>query len=595
MSFILRNLTCLRRCTTAIKYQNCATYSLNEESNKKLENDRTSIFDYIEKNHEHLTSENCLEILKKISISSYNVEFKTPREKKNILIVCDKLDKQIDNINLYEAIDAVKLLKDLKIKKNSIIFTTLLKKIQNETKSIKDTNFTELEEIRTLLIEIKIDEAKLLRKDIQESLDSTIRNNNNNIFILCTDLYNAVHFKDPDKKLIVSILRKISKYPLRYSVGTAASIYTSSFVFPDIIIKENFNIRKFEYHIIGNITKLSFKNILDVIKRLSVSSLTTKFSNDLYNSEFIDFLITSLMSNENFSFEIGIDILYDLQNLRHHNTKIIDYLMIKCFENPRLILKLNRMQLIAFTLGLSISIETPPLWDSIKQYILKNERSKLSFTKQCYNLILLNYYNHELISLTFKNSEAFFNQLKIYEKIRIRFIYQMVKTLEPSYKEYLPSVQLLKYFSSLNNINRHVKINDNVLNTLEKALGGHEYVQSNVFTKYDHFLHHIVVMRKGGFPVAINHVDNRNVSVNIEDIIIPPESKIIAFLYYGNNEYYRNVKHLRKKYIIYNNSIESLGYSVIPINLDDWTNMNQKEKIPFIMNEIKLRYTPNEI
>lgn len=240
------------------------------ESNKKLENDTTSIFDYIEKNHEHLTSENCLEILKKISKSSYNVEFKTPREKKNILIVCDKLDKQIDNINLYEAIDAVKLLKDLKIKKNSIIFTTLLKKIKNETKSVKDNNFTELEEVRTLLSEIKIDEAKFLRKDIQESLNSTIRNNNN-IFVLCTDLYNAVHFKDPDKKLIVSILRKISKYPLRYSVGTAASIYTSSFVFPDIIIKENFNIRKFEYHIIGNITKLSFTNILDVIKRLSVS------------------------------------------------------------------------------------------------------------------------------------------------------------------------------------------------------------------------------------------------------------------------------------------------------------------------------------
>lgn len=33
-------------------------------------------------------------------------------------------------------------------------------------------------------------------------------------------------------------------------------------------------------------------------------------------------------------------------------------------------------------------------------------------------------------------------------------------------------------------------------------------------------------MRKGGFPVAINHIDNRNVSVNIEDIVIPPESKM---------------------------------------------------------------------
>lgn len=151
-------------------------------------------------------------------------------------------------------------------------------------------------------------------------------------------------------------------------------------------------------------------------------------------------------------------------------------------------MNLSRIDLLRFTGVLSICVETPPLWDLIKNIILENKAGREITVPLAYNLTVLNFRPRQLISEVLRMTESKFYHLYENTKNQALFVYQMVKTLDKDYNGPWPSTTVLKLLLQQKSIITHAQINEDVLLTLEKALGGSEYVQSSLLTKYRHFI-----------------------------------------------------------------------------------------------------------
>ncbi|XP_043476998.1 FAST kinase domain-containing protein 1, mitochondrial-like [Leptopilina heterotoma] len=494
-------------------------------------------------------------------------------------------------MNLSESIEVLRLMCDLKIPTNSIFCQSLLKKIQREIGSLTDLNFINVEELWILLKKMR---KSTLVISIMNDLKITQKsfNKEQSIYSMCSNLYRAANSMHVNKELLISIMQSISNYRGEIPIFSAISIYNSCLKFPEILTNENIDFRKIENVIITNSKQVTYGHVCKILLTIAKLSAQKKL-HDPYNPELIDSLISAQLTRK-LSFENEIEILSYLQQIGHLNTNLLDDLIVKCLEDQFLIMNLSRVDLLKFTGVLSICVETPPLWDLIKNIILKNKICKDITIPLAYNLTVLNFRPQQLISEALKITESKYYNLYEYTRNQALFVYQVIKTLDKDYNGPWPSRTVLKAILQQKSIITHAQINEDVLCTLEKALGGSEYVQSTLLTTYRHFINHIVVMRKGGFPMAINHSDNKKTVTYIDDIIVPSDSKIIAILYFDTDNYLRNINKLKTQFVLYMKSIEALGYSVIPLNLKEWTSMSNKDKIPFIMNEIKSRY-PDEI
>ncbi|XP_049784968.1 uncharacterized protein LOC126187753 isoform X3 [Schistocerca cancellata] len=149
----------------------------------------------------------------------------------------------------------------------------------------------------------------------------------------------------------------------------------------------------------------------------------------------------------------------------------------------------------------------------------------------------------------------------------------------------LPPDDIIQKASRLNGDN----VNEFPLKgALEHGLGGASYLQTRFTTKLGHFIDHVIVMRKGGYPVAVNHSkDQEPMKQLIEDLIIPPDSKVILVLAFHRGCYTLNCKRLRGHFDMMCKGLEAMGYAVVPVSLSLWSDIPDYEKIPYLMQNIK--------
>ncbi|XP_067132608.1 FAST kinase domain-containing protein 1, mitochondrial-like [Centruroides vittatus] len=140
-----------------------------------------------------------------------------------------------------------------------------------------------------------------------------------------------------------------------------------------------------------------------------------------------------------------------------------------------------------------------------------------------------------------------------------------------------------------------LKTNFKLDSFLKHGLGGEQFFQINVMTKYGHGIDYLLVMRKGGYPIAIRNLEatedeeikQRTEITFVEDLQIPLDSKIITIIVADDLCFCKNSGHLKGWMKLQLQTLGKLGYLPLMINLRNWESLQDHEKIPYLMREIQ--------
>ncbi|XP_076309291.1 FAST kinase domain-containing protein 2, mitochondrial-like [Tachypleus tridentatus] len=175
------------------------------------------------------------------------------------------------------------------------------------------------------------------------------------------------------------------------------------------------------------------------------------------------------------------------------------------------------------------------------------------------------------------------------------------------YEEVLTNASLLHCTSPLGPFLPSKKINEAIClernsriskdfplkNYLEIAVGGPQFLKTKLQTRSGHFIDHMIVMRKGDYPVAINDCTKQSSADSdhhfdlCEDVPLPFDGRRVAILVADKSFYCREPPFLKGYIKSKIKSLSQTGFSPVLINLKQWSELFDHEKIPYLMREVK--------
>ncbi|XP_012272068.1 uncharacterized protein LOC105695254 isoform X2 [Orussus abietinus] len=509
------------------------------------------------------------------------------RNTKEFSLLCEALKRNIRSLSTSETIEMLKFLSFFKVPSNSVVFNMLLVIVKDliNRLSMWDLIFlhfllgqiqeTPLIQGIKIALPIVFDinvPTKLDRQNVNE-LASSLR-------FLCTTAKNS--------KTIEFLLDNVKNKPLnvKAAIDLYIALYSLEYLpekyIPLLTSSQNIIAKELKKPTIGTIANLLHLMLDKRTERQPV----------FYHEGVIDACAAAVITN-GMSFVQGARILCILNYLHHTHIQLLDYLATKCFEDPNLLTTCAPKMVESFVQGLSMADYKPIFWENIQSAIISSriferiEKMDCDLTRFAVNLLCLDCFLPELLDKIFRPSNG---ELKVNKDIVL--LYQAVRALYPMYGGQWFSIDL----SNSEGIHYH-KSWFIMQDTLEQALGGRQYVLTAMRTKLGHFIDHAIVMRKGGYPVAVNTLSETcsgttNTLLNqcIEDIQIPLGSQVILILYLSGGAYSTNTSNLHGGWSLMIRSIEAWsGHKVVIVRSQLWKDLPAQERIPYIMQAIKLK------
>lgn len=566
-------------------------------NNMKIPYRSIKILDEAATNYTKMTVHEVMNTLSMLFKASQNVkDVESIRKHVGFIRLCEVLNKDIRLMNSNDIIESLKVFTYLEVPSDNFLTQSLLQMIH--------TNIYEIS------LRDKIFIVFLLRKMERSPLRDTL--------LLALPLVFEIELPtkvDSEDTLLLSwSLRFISennknskKYPMmqdtilnlllinlknknNLDVQTAQSIFHSlccEFHLSSAAVKILSKIQKI---LTVKAKQLDVQNIIKILNQL-VTVKNKEYGCRFYDESLVDACVNSALSS-NINFANGIQLLKLLNDLNHAHISLLEYLAAKCFEEPNLLKDASYYKLSIFLEGFTNADYKPVFWDIIKDAILANEVENKPFRRSmirfALHLIALDCYSPKLLDKVFSQNIRSDNIMKnIYAK-EILLLYQSVKTFYPMYDESWPSQDILEHAT--------VAVNPvppmwSLRAALELALGGSQYVHNDVRTRLGHYIDHVIVMRKGGYPIAINTITcSESDTIYIEDIQTPSESQIILIFNLPDDAYAVNSQRLKSTWLLKIKSAEALTKSnTIAINFTSWMKLPEYERVPYLMQAIKLK------
>ena len=189
------------------------------------------------------------------------------------------------------------------------------------------------------------------------------------------------------------------------------------------------------------------------------------------------------------SLEEGAKVMSRLQYLGHQHEPLLDYLSFKCYENQSLLFKMESDDFFLLVTGLASFNYKPRGWKNIEKLLIEHKCLEACHKNNLINFVcklaMQDFYPENLISKAFSLSVQECNSMKPVTKNHLRLLYQLVKTLNPSYT----GSWLSKPASNIISHRSNLFLSDYpFLPIIRKAFGGPEYVQTKVETTLGHLL-----------------------------------------------------------------------------------------------------------
>lgn len=567
--------------------ESCALSSINA----------TNILDYISNQYPNMDLKDILDILTILAriVNEDGKQFNL-KDHKGFKILCNKLQEQIRIMNVSDAIQVIKLLSFLDIPASTMIIQSLLQIVRNSV------NDLDIHQIHLLLIILRKMEQTTLSSALLIALPILIPN------LLTTKLdyldlkelslallyIKYVEKKDLVKKIYNSIESLVMNNSRNVPVSTLKYIFISLCGLSNKkkFVNENFKtmevIREALFHKINQLTP---SDILECLNEISKNVIEGEMIPYSYNTTFINELLNVAIS-KNMDFVTCFYIAKYLNSISYIYLPFIEFMINEYLKED--VIKEMRPSNIKEILHTLSNAE----YQSVPWIALENKFLDVTFLKKCTIQVLLKYaidltalnkYYPKILSIIFSTIDTkmltSFSDLNIK---RLLILYQSIKALYPDYMGPWPGKnELYKIYNvSDQKFSNELKI------TLEKAMGGSQYVLSNLKTKLGHKINYAIIMRQGGFPIAFN-TSNSNILAKytylVEELECTEENCIIILIIeFPSIAYSINTQQLLGTWNVQVKSIEKCtGYSCIPINVKLWSNLLPHERITYIMQNIK--------
>ncbi|KYN16616.1 PREDICTED: uncharacterized protein LOC108764067 [Trachymyrmex cornetzi] len=555
------------------------------------------ILEKVARNYTNMTIHDAIDTIFTLFKASKNMPGDLQNIKQHIgfMCLCEVLNRNIRLMKTNEIISSLRMLTYFKIPANCVLTQSLLQMIRANVNEIS------LQEIISIIVILKKMDSTPLRDALSIALPVVFeaqlptKLDPDNIFMLTQSLRLISENSINNPKIQNIILKSLQKFEKDLNIQAAWSIFCSLCVasYPSPMAFELlFNIQKI---LISDAKQLSIQEIIMALHKLVlVTARNKEYGCKFYNEALVDAFVNSALSAE-ISFDSSIYLLKRLNELNYAHIPFLEYLAAKCFEQPNLLKDASYFKVSIFLEGLINADYKPVFWDIIRDAILANKvENKIfnrSMIKFALHLIALDCYSPNLISKVFSQIIKTNDAMDIHVR-ELLLLYQSVKTLYPMYNGPWPSQDILEHA-----VNIHRTLLSPILPTfslktaLELALGGPQYVHNNLRTKLGHYIDHVVVMRKGGYPVAINTVTSNATNMTyIEDIQAPSESQMILIFNLPEAAYAVNSQRLKSTWSLKIKSVEALiKTNAIAINSNSWMKLPEYERLPYLMRAIRLK------
>lgn len=389
------------------------------------------------------------------------------------------------------------------------------------------------------------------------------------------------------EQCITSIITSLTLHGENLKVEEATSIvwslsdlrgYKSGY---EKLLNNSFNV------INKNYDKLSYKALeMTVTKSINkfINNFDEFYNEDLFNN-YVKFVV-----KKDLGFMHAFYVLKRFNKISFINIDLLNYLSQKIIENPEEINKARPSLFFNIITGFSTANYTPPQWDSIKTIILQNpiincNKNELPWMKFNLELMSLGCYDKNLLEKVFHDDfleQYLAREQNTLDYLQMLSLYQSVMILHPEYDGILPNSRFIDKAIELNFEKQMYPLKS----CLEYIYGGSEYVMTKVTTKYGHSIEHAIVFDKELQPIAIENKNESGLQC-IDSMEYGINNKIVAICSFPRSHYAINQRRLKGIFDLRTRCIEALGIPVVAINVPQWTEMPEAERLAYIEREIK--------
>ncbi|XP_059622109.1 uncharacterized protein LOC132265436 isoform X2 [Phlebotomus argentipes] len=493
--------------------------------------------------------------------------------------LCRALRRHVRNLDLNDAIDALKVMVFLKVPTKSEIIHILLNLVRHQINDIELGQIVFLDFLLDRCDKTPIVEAFRMALPMLFQINVGSKLDHENVPQLAELLSFAVRHDCSDKS-IQNIVSALTLHGENIDVEPAKSIVWS--------LSDLKRFHASHERLLQNSLKILIRDLHDVKFsdiEIVLTKVTQKVVNKVsvfYNEEFFEKVIDVAIERD-ISFHLNLFLFKKFNKISYTSDRLLDIIAKKFTEVE------NDSPSIIFTMvsAFSMANYTPMNWDTISQSIarsrlLRKPSNTLPWLKFALEFMSLNTYSESLLEAIFAEDflTAFLvrsnNQL---DHVQLLSLHQMLTILHPEYSGPLPSRKYL---------DRAIEIllskEASPLQEPLKYAFGREFVANKVVTRHGHVLDHLVVFDAEGNPLPV--ADEGPESSNLEDFL-GEGRKLVAVIPLTANCYSVNTSRLKGVIQTWLDTLSALGLRTLPVNLDAWALLADLEKIPYLQREIR--------
>uniref|UniRef100_A0A2L2YF31 FAST kinase domain-containing protein 2 n=1 Tax=Parasteatoda tepidariorum TaxID=114398 RepID=A0A2L2YF31_PARTP len=511
--------------------------------------------------------------------------------------LCSRLMKSVRLLGPQDIITVYKTLSSIGVRNNTYVMQSILKMMgaQLNHMSLGQLIFLHFllsrQRANSLVDGLKLALPLVLQVQIEQQLDS----DNLDEVVNCLQLACRSRLKPSIIERVMSVVLQKAKL---LSASNAVSI-----AFALLNLETPVDGYK---ELIGYSFEILSKNSDSLNQKQTLSILRLCRGQGYYNSRFL-FAVADKAISEKWNFESTYETVSYFYKMNFAPQYFIDYFVdVICSEADTLRTKLIYSPLNCLEY-LSLTAYPPPRLDEALEILCSLDQKISNLTEKSTSLLVkligcsatCGHFPRKYIELVL-NSDYLFTAWSQSKKqgrgrdfeISISVLAWSLEVYEQSESYKFPPTVLQKLLSAA--AQKYEDYQSPIESFIQHGIGGAQFLQSGLFTQDGIFIDHVLGMRSGNYPVSLQtssfsdkHPLTSSSIKFVEDIILPEDAKIVAIIVAQEDQYCRDPNVLKGWANLRVRCLMKKKYCPVVINFNTFKEMPDREKIPYLMREIK--------